>query len=256
MILGDFKKFSVRFTGIWFCEYPQDIYPKADILIYHDQKNKQDICSKVYTYEDQCSLISDLTLPEEELFSQNSKNGRNEIRRAKSDSVEIKHYSSKDILDKNEILNSFVNDYFKLLKEKKIANAYNAEAVKNYIKTGHFWLSYATDNDSFTLWHGYIADKKNVKLLYSASNFRSAEINRNSSGRINRLLHWQDMLFFKDAGVESYDWGGVGNNFEFKSGISKFKKSFGGTPVRYHTLILANSLKGKLAIKLLKRLKK
>jgi len=67
-------------------------------------------------------------------------------------------------------------------------------------------------------------------------------------GRANRWLHWRDMLCFKEAGVQCYDWGGM---FEDEStperaGINRFKRDFGGQPVHSYECTVAASARGRV----------
>jgi len=56
------------------------------------------------------------------------------------------------------------------------------------------------------------------------------------------------MLQFKETGITRYDWGGL---FEDESvpenaGINKFKKDFGGQPVRTYDCTLPVTLRGRI----------
>jgi len=255
MISSTFKRSFITFEGFWFCKDPEQLKSKADILLIHNLKSKNYTPNKTYFYEDQYSLISDLAISEDELMKVCNKNCRYEIRRAQKENSEITYYLSKDIQEKPQILSDFKNEYNKFIKTKGIASAYNEEAVQQYLEKGNFILSYANFEDTGWLWHGYIADENNTRLLYSASNIKMEKVDRSFAGRVNRLLHWKDMLYFKNSNVKFYDWGGVGD-FKTESGISKFKKGFGGVHDKTYTLFVANTLKGKIAIKLLRAFKK
>jgi hypothetical protein len=67
------------------------------------------------------------------------------------------------------------------------------------------------------LWHERVSsssllpvEHERARLTHSASLFRieadSAE--RNRIGRVNRLLHWDDMVRFQELGMRTYDLGG------------------------------------------------
>jgi lipid II:glycine glycyltransferase (peptidoglycan interpeptide bridge formation enzyme) len=84
--------------------------------------------------------------------------------------------------------------------------------------------------------------------MQSASLFREAdEVSyRNMIGRANRLLHWEDILYFKDQGYEIYDLGGVTLNQSNKEGqaIARFKECFGGSLVKEYKSWIPVSFKG------------
>ena len=82
--------------------------------------------------------------------------------------------------------------------------------------------------------HAYLLDDtlKRVRLLHSASLFRNEKDNQLKAitGRANRLLHFNDMCFFKQHGFQIYDMGGYahGTSDEALKRINQFKDSFGG----------------------------
>jgi hypothetical protein len=71
---------------------------------------------------------------------------------------------------------------------------------------------------------------------------------RSAIGRANRLLHWHDMLFFKNQEVSTYDFGGWYEKKEdpARLNINKFKESFGGEIVKTYICEQPLTLKGKL----------
>lgn len=98
---------------------------------------------------------------------------------------------------------------------------------------GNLRLSIAKANDGEALvYHAYITGEKSCRLLHSISLRKEAEDNkeRNLIGRANRLLHWEDILHFRSAGIELYDFGGWyrGKDNACMLGINRFKESFGG----------------------------
>ena len=85
--------------------------------------------------------------------------------------------------------------------------------------------------------HSYFIDTKTktVLLRTSASCFRNKDKNEQKlTGYLNRYLHYQEIIFFKQLGFVCLDLGGCGFLDEFinKSpslkGIISFKESFGG----------------------------
>ena len=101
---------------------------------------------------------------------------------------------------------------------------------------------------------GVYLHKNNAVLCYSASDFRGESVDRALAGRANKLLHWKDMLQLKEAGCEVYDWGNV-SSFEEYNGIDTFKAGFGGAQQVLYNVAVGNSLRGKLAVSVLRILK-
>ena len=253
MISVTFSKYLFKFSGFWFCNSTENVKSNSDIHIFHnipvsDCKGKD---SELYNYKKQYSLISDLTLSLDDLLANCKKQCRYEIRRGLKENYNIDFFLPEELKKNPEIINQFKSVYYSFVDNKKIANVYNEKAIHGYIDTGNLIVSRAEVGENGILWHAYIFDDRNSRLLYSASNFHKLELDRALIGRANRVLHWKDMIFLKELGLEIMDWGGIGDPSN-ESGICKFKKSFGGTPHTSYTLIMANSLLGKVALTLMK----
>jgi len=95
-----------------------------------------------------------------------------------------------------------------------------------------------------------------ARLHQSSSLFRAAcdKETRSMIGRSNRLLHWEDILYFKDAGLRWYDFGGwyggpeTTGTYAEQLLINQFKESFGGEKKREYSFIVPVSLKGRIAV--------
>jgi lipid II:glycine glycyltransferase (peptidoglycan interpeptide bridge formation enzyme) len=83
-------------------------------------------------------------------------------------------------------------------------------------------------------------DISRSRLLYSASKrFDDAETAR-LSGILNCYLHWHEIVAYKDAGFDTYDFGGLSNGQRSSAeGIDRFKLGFGGDVVEEHTYLCA-----------------
>lgn len=129
------------------------------------------------------------------------------------------------ITDKAIFIN-FYNDFAKSKQLNQISNQslnFNPVPIIRGVKN---------DQNQFLAIHVYVVDEKNTiaRLLYSATNSELFEENKALIGRANRLLHFNDILFFKNEGFERYDLGGYAHNTTDNSlkGINKFKAGFGG----------------------------
>ena len=98
------------------------------------------------------------------------------------------------------------------------------------------------------IYHTYVIEDTGVRLYHSASLYRQDDaIPQGLVGMANRYLHKEDMLYFKNIGKTTYDWGGAGRTEEVIN-ITKFKESFGGTPVTYYDFTEVKGLWAKLVM--------
>jgi lipid II:glycine glycyltransferase (peptidoglycan interpeptide bridge formation enzyme) len=69
-------------------------------------------------------------------------------------------------------------------------------------------------------------------------------------GRANRLLHWEDIRYFKSQGYLIYDFGGIGVdiNDKEKQAINKFKECFNGVRVKEYKSLVPVTFKGFLSV--------
>lgn len=75
-------------------------------------------------------------------------------------------------------------------------------------KARQLTLTSASQNGEALVWHAYVMCGKTATLQYTCSCFRNRESDyRALVGRVNRWLHWRDMLRFEEMGMEHYGWG-------------------------------------------------
>ncbi|MEE1946848.1 hypothetical protein VRU48_17110 [Pedobacter sp. KR3-3] len=208
------------FKRFWFSETPK---PWSLFTIHIQSRNQLTItngyCKKFYTKL--ILLDKDIDQIEKEYDSSTAY----EIRRAKRDGITFE--LSQDV----EFFVSFFNEFAKSkgygqrLSVKKIKSMPSYQIVQTKL------------NDNILAMSLYVVDLdgKRVRLLYSASSFRSFEdISMKAFvGRANRLLHHEAIVYFQSIGIIEYDMGGYAKDSTDKSlqGINKFKDSFGGTLV-------------------------
>ena len=99
--------------------------------------------------------------------------------------------------------------------------------------------------------HIFIRDQDigRVELLFSASVRLEESENPAFVSWINRWLHWSEVRLYKSEGMLIYDFGGIATDTPHRSGIARFKQSFGGTRVVEHSYIVARPL-GRMAIRM------
>jgi hypothetical protein len=80
--------------------------------------------------------------------------------------------------------------------------------------------------------HYYVVDpnSRRVRLLWSARTLDEAATV--VAAKLNKLLHWKDILYFRNEfEMHTYDWGGIALDDPALKGIDSFKRGFGGTIV-------------------------
>jgi len=180
------------------------------------------------------TLINDLRLEEDEIFSSFKSNVRNEIRKCEK----IDNFTYDFNSESKELFLAF---YFNFAKAKKLASL-EQRSLEKYGEN-IFYVSGYLDT-KLTNMQVYIMDKESgvVRLLHSISTLYAEEDKHRKAqiGWINRYLHWQTILRFKGLAFKTFDWGGYTNNPNSAlAGIDKFKASFGGKKItlyNYYTL--------------------
>jgi hypothetical protein len=106
-------------------------------------------------------------------------------------------------------------------------------------------------------WRIYYRDARRARNLHNGSLRRAIHdrAHRQLIGRAHRYLVWKDILRFKQAGLDTYDFGGwyTGDDDVDKLKINLFKKEFGGVIEQGFNCARAITLRGKLILALLDR---
>lgn len=250
------KKSFLRIMHTWFTMNNNN--ENTDIIILHDisiddlqKRNKNNI------YYINLTAITNLSNSEDELWSVIGKTCRYEIRRAIKENIHVKNYSSKELRNREDILDELENCYNQMYAAKGINQSFNRKLVVEYIKAGIFDISVAEMENQNLVFHSYILgnQEEKVRLLYSCSLFRADGQDRNLIGRANKYLHWEDLRYYKRNGYAEYDWGGI-SSYDTPNGIDKFKLEFGGGSEKNCRIIAGMSLRGRIVLKILKWFKK
>ncbi len=192
------------------------------------------------------TLVSELTPDADKLLADFDRNCRRNITQADRRDGLWMEFTARP----GPHLRDFCDFYDEFAKQKRLRPA---DSV---------WLQGACDANRLalaTVWrgneplvrHGYVVGGKTILLHCSASLFRKQDPEyRSLIARANRWLHWRSMLYFSEHGATQYDWGGL---FEDETtpdrvGINRFKKEFGGRPVRRFDCLVARSARGHLRL--------
>lgn len=222
MIILSLKKAFFKYKIIWFSKSP-DI---CSIISFSEFRQCESLNSKkgflrLPFYTSHINLMNDI----KEIFASFDKNTKYEVNRAIRDGVQFE-------INKNQ--EDFINFYNEFAKNK------NREKISKRdleLYASHLLITSATHENIALVMHSYVVDNdgKRVRLLHSASSFRSAFLTSEKAliGRANRFLHYSDIVYLKNRGYCIYDFGGVdlGSTNTEATKISKFKFGFGGVVV-------------------------
>lgn len=189
--------------------------------------------------------IIDLAPALEVIFELCSKSNRYKIERARQrDNVETEFLVAPEL----ERVSEFIEYYDAFAASKGIPPIRRGQ-FDAMARAGKLVISAARGREGGVLAaHAYFFDQHRARLSHSASLFRieadSGE--RNRIGRTNRLLHWEDIVRFRELGVTSYDMGGwyTGGRNEALLRINSFKEDFGGRVVHEWDVLRPGSVRG------------
>jgi hypothetical protein len=174
-----------------------------------------------FTYEPCRTLVTDLTQSEENIFGSMTGACRTCIRKAEKSGVRIEEA-------RDEV---FADDYYEQLRQvfarQGLVPTYGLDRVKKLIRhmqpTGHLLLLRARDPQGMC-----IATSIYVALNKIAVFWGNASLRHSHYLRPNELLNWHAMRYWKQRGLQVFDWGG-GTNY------GRYKAKYGGRPLSYPT---------------------
>ena len=235
------KKFIFfKVSEIWFA----NTFNIADKLWFTAWMNVKGNEQKWGCVKEKCYTVeNDLSLPITTVFSNFSKTVQVETKQAEKLDVNCFFYSD------TKAFAAFYNEFatqrnIDLVSEQRLIEM-----------EGNLKLSCAVSHGQVVAVHSYLADKEQstVRLMHAASARLNEKIDKQFAGKVNKLLHYNDMLHFKQNGFIIYDFGGYTENTTDKGllGINNFKLSFGGIRVvSYNYYSIIYFIIKKLALKL------
>lgn len=259
MIDTSYRKKFLTVNQIW---YPDGVTVtellkqkrSADIVFVHGAPI-EDTKGSFRGWQEYHTCMNDITMPEEEMLAAINKAVRYQFRRSEKDHIEIRFYTKADIDQHPELLDTFADIYERMYQSKGSDTKLNLEAVKKYLAADAIVFSAVWHEGEMLVFHSYICDDKDARLLHSASCFREESADQSMIGRANKRLHWEDILYFRKKGLIRYDWGGI-SDFDNPNGIDEFKLKFGGEKITYYNIFAGNTLLGKLAVTAMKLMKR
>lgn len=213
----------------------------VDVLVFRQRSSPMD----KGTWTDFPTIVTDLSEDADRIFSRIKRASRQEIRRCERDGLTIDHWYPADAAALTAFL-EFYNAFAAVKGRPEISE----NDLRRYLGAGILALSRASLEGRALCWHAYLAQAGRARGLLSASGRfdDDSSIHRSAVGRANRFLHWRDMLFFKNAGLNVYDLGGwyPGTDDQALLKVNQFKEEFGGTTIRQFDCKMGITLKGKL----------
>ncbi len=227
---------------------------KADILFVHGVPFGE-TKGGFRGWQEYHTCMNVITKPEDELLAAVNKAVRYQFRRSEKDQIEIRFYMRADIEQSPELMDTFAEIYERMYQSKGSDTKLNVSAIQKYLEADGIVFSAVWHEGEMLVFHSYICDATDARLLHSASCFREESADQSMIGRANKRLHWEDILYFKKKGLLRYDWGGI-SDFDNPNGIDEFKLKFGGQKITYYNVFAGNTLLGKLAVTAMKLLKR
>lgn len=210
---------GIKVTEHWF-EYNsnQSIFSINPQLYVKDEPRKSIFHIKKNCY----AIANNLNISAEQLFAGFNKTYRYQIQKA------IKENITCTVENNYEKFLAFYNPF---AKEKGLSNV-NMDHLTS--KEPNLLITFATLGSTVLVTHSYIIDKKLgvARLWLSGSSRLEKDIDHYQIGAANKLLHFKDMLYFKEKGFTTYDFGTYEEEEQFQ-GLNKFKLSFGGEKLKY-----------------------
>ncbi len=259
MVDFTFKRGVFHIREMAFTSCADIISQKCDVIYLHSNDDDLDKAPVKSYSKIQYSLLNDLLLSEEELLEKVKKNCKYEIRRAEKEGALTHIYQEIQEFETNEVLSKFQKVYNEMFRAKDLNYSFNmalslaAVSAKQLVVTTNILAA----DPNCVVYHAYLVDGTSAVLMYSASPLweDGDKEKANAIGRLNKHLHWKDMLWFKGNGYSRYEWGGISNPNE-PNGIDRFKSEFGGEVVCYVNYLIPCSIFGKIYVNLVKKRKK
>ncbi|MBI3874889.1 MAG: hypothetical protein HY300_02775, partial [Verrucomicrobia bacterium] len=203
----------------WFAARP-DPSDAAGLALYYHCHHRGNVPG--FKREAKHTKLISLLKSEDDIFAGFSKNTKHKIKRALNEGMTFGIEGDPAVMER--AFNEFAAAKNLPLMDAKVLRTYWPKMICTKL----------THEGELLVIHAYLHDPevKRACEQYSASLFRSTDDpqRQNMIGRANRLLHYLDMLYLKERGVEAYDLGGYALNTTDPDlmEINEFKDGFGG----------------------------
>ena len=185
------------------------------------------------------TLRIDLRRKLDELFKELITNARIRVHKAEKlgDRVTIRRYAGGP--DPDNLVDDFVTLYNAFVNSKTGKSfPISSDLVKSYFPHADLILM---DLDAKSICgHLNLVDRDAgiSRLGFSGSRRFDDQPTARLAGILNVYLHWYEIQKYREEGLHTYDFGGIGG-VDDNVGVNRFKLQFGGTIVREHNYLLA-----------------
>jgi hypothetical protein len=180
------------------------------------------------------TLVVDLTRAEGELLRRMNRNTQRNVRQV--DENPGVHVGMND----DATCRDFVAVYNELALAKGYASPISMATLHAHRAACDVFMSYL--HGSPVCGQVFLRDsglRRVMSLLVGSTRLREDPGHAKTASDLNRHLYWHAMRFYKAAGVEIFDLGGITDEAD---SITRFKMKFGGEPLREHNYAFAGSL--------------
>lgn len=224
MIIVNRKKGLLSYSIRWYD--PQPRFPLIPVTVYYQVPVSLNPVG--FKKEEFWTLHTALKKSDEEFLAEQNSTNKTQIKQARKLNLNIRTGSFEEFLP-------FFNEFS---KEKGISGT-TLVKLESFGR-GNLEISAAVDEKRRVLaMHANLIDQSiaRSRLIHSASARFADESDAGLVGRANRLLHFENLIRYREMGLDVYDWGGIakGSTDPVKAGINRFKEAFGGQEVcEYH----------------------
>lgn len=241
-MLSFFTHKNILFSRREYWFYPHEPAVDASYNVVYFSKQKPS--SGAFYINLTKSVLNDLSKSSDDIYNAIHPNFKYEIRKAEKEAIETRF----DLIPTMADCILLIKKYNIFAKSKGLQSI-NRKRIFALQKSGHIFITHALRDKNNSLTHVYLQDNSIVFLLHSFHEGDSFPSQARSNA--NKLLHWKDLLLFKEKGFKVYDFGGIDDKLP---GISEFKKGFGGRVEEYYSYIKATALLG-VVVKIYHRLR-
>ena len=182
------------------------------------------------------STYVDLSKGEQAIYAGMHTNCRYKVRRAEKmrDRIEIVMNTEAARID-------FLNFYNAFVRNKGKMQLLKAHRFEEYLPHSDVFMLYFDGRPTCGRLVLRDEESRTALMLYSGTRRFEEGADTITVGLLNRYLHWQEMKIYQAAGMEKYDFGGIGGIYR---SITNFKLSFGGRYVASNYLLCAGAAPG------------
>jgi lipid II:glycine glycyltransferase (peptidoglycan interpeptide bridge formation enzyme) len=239
MLITERKCVFFKSCHIYFFDEPFFNYtPICDVVTYHTYKNRGIIngFDRIHCLTTTIDLSQDTDL----IWNKIKRQHKRHIIRAEKNRTQV--MMSDNYKGFNEIYKKFhqKKNYTNLFG----LNVFPLQFIKKYGK-----IFIAENQDEILAGSLFFHDDQNSLLISMPYKIFGNSIDKNKLiSDANCLIQWEAIQYFKNLGITTYDFGGLGNSEKIhpKYGLDYYKRSFGGDVISQYDYVKFNSRYKKL----------